>query len=118
MAVTGRLRRVTCWVPLEKVQSVRRVQGPLQRALHVATVHVDVAGRRVDARFKDRDEHEADRLVDELADAQPRRAHPAAGRRAASRAAALTAPAARRASVVGTGVDPVTSRFSGARSAN
>ena len=33
MAVTGRLRRVTCWVPLEKVQSVRRVQGPLQRAL-------------------------------------------------------------------------------------
>jgi putative membrane protein len=68
MAVTGRLRRVTCWVPLEKIQSVRRVQGPLQRALHVATVHVDVAGRRVDARFKDRDEHEADRLVDELAE--------------------------------------------------
>lgn len=67
-AVTGRLRRVTCWVPLEKIQSVRRVQGPLQRALHVATVHVDVAGRRVDARFKDRDEHEADRLVDELAE--------------------------------------------------
>jgi putative membrane protein len=68
MAVTGRLRRVTCWVPLEKVQSVRRVQGPLQRALRVATVHVDVAGRRVDATFKDRDEHEADRLVDELAE--------------------------------------------------
>jgi putative membrane protein len=68
MAVTGRLRRVTCWVPLEKVQSVRRVQGPLQRALHVATVHVDVAGRRVDARFEDRDEHEADRLVAELAE--------------------------------------------------
>jgi putative membrane protein len=68
MAVTGRLRRVTCWVPLEKVQSVRRVQGPVQRALRVATVHVDVAGRRVDARFKDRDEHEADRLVDQLAE--------------------------------------------------
>ena len=67
VAVTGRLRRVTCWVPLEKVQSVRRVQGPLQRALRVATVHVDVAGRRVDASFKDRDVDEADRLVDELA---------------------------------------------------
>lgn len=66
-AVTGRLRRVTCWVPLEKVQSVRRVQGPLQRRLHVATVHVDVAGRRVEAVFTDRDEDEADRLVDELA---------------------------------------------------
>jgi len=46
---------------------VRRVQGPLQRALRVATVHVDVAGRRVDASFKDRDVDEADRLVDELA---------------------------------------------------
>jgi putative membrane protein len=67
IAVTGRLRRVTCWVPIEKVQSVRRVQGPLQRRLRVATVHVDVAGRRVDASFKDRDEDEADRLVDELA---------------------------------------------------
>jgi putative membrane protein len=67
VATTGRLRRVTCWVPLEKVQSVRRVQGPLQRALHVATVHVDVAGRHVDAAFKDRDEDEANRLVDVLA---------------------------------------------------
>ena len=67
VAVTGRLRRVTCWVPLEKVQSVRRVQGPVQRALRLATVHVDIAGRRVDAAFKDRDVYEADRLVDELA---------------------------------------------------
>jgi len=66
VAVTGRLRRVTCWVPLEKVQSVRRVQGPLQRRLRVATVHVDVAGRRIDAAFKDRDQDEADRLVEEL----------------------------------------------------
>ena len=46
VAVTGRVQRVTCWVPLEKAQSVRRVQGPVQRALHLATVHVDVAGRR------------------------------------------------------------------------
>jgi putative membrane protein len=66
VATTGRLRRVTAWVPLEKVQSVRRVQGPLQRALRVASVHLDVAGRRVDASFKDRDVVEADRLVEDL----------------------------------------------------
>jgi putative membrane protein len=66
VATTGRLRRVTCWVPLEKVQSVRRVQGPVQRALKVATVHVDAAGRRAQASFKDRDVGEAGRLVDEL----------------------------------------------------
>lgn len=66
VATTGRLRRVTAWVPLEKVQSVRRVQGPVQRALGVATVHLDVAGRRVDASFKDRDVLEADRLVEDL----------------------------------------------------
>jgi putative membrane protein len=66
VATTGRFRRVTAWVPLEKVQSVRRVQGPVQRALGVATVHLDVAGRRVDASFKDRAVDEADRLVDDL----------------------------------------------------
>ena len=31
-------------VPLARVQSVRVVQGPLQRALGLATVHVDTAG--------------------------------------------------------------------------
>ena len=67
VAVTGRVQRVTCWVPLEKAQSVRRVQGPVQRALHLATVHVDVAGRRVGAKFRDRAADEADRLVEELA---------------------------------------------------
>jgi putative membrane protein len=67
VAVTGRLRRVTCWVPLEKVQSVRRVQGPVQRALRVASVHLDVAGRRAEALFKDRDVDEADALVERLA---------------------------------------------------
>lgn len=66
VATTGRLRRVTAWVPLEKVQSVRRVQGPVQRALGVATVHLDVAGRRVDASFKDRDVEEANQLVEDL----------------------------------------------------
>ncbi len=54
VAVTGRVQRVTCWVPLEKAQSIRRVQGPVQRALGLATVHVDVPGRRVGAKFGDR----------------------------------------------------------------
>jgi len=68
VAVTGRFRRRTCWVPLDKVQSVRRVQGPLQRRLRLATVHVDVPGRDVEAAFRDRDEQEAASLVDEIAD--------------------------------------------------
>ena len=31
------------WVPLEKSQSIRRVQGPLQRPLGLATVHGSTA---------------------------------------------------------------------------
>ncbi|MGP0032065.1 MAG: PH domain-containing protein [Acidimicrobiales bacterium] len=68
VCVTGRLRKVTTWVPLEKAQSIRRVQGPLQRRLALASVCVDVAGRRVRAEFRDRSGEEADRLVDELTD--------------------------------------------------
>ena len=66
MCVTGRLNRTTTWVPFEKTQSIRRVQGPLQRPLGLATVHVDVAGKRARAEFRDREVAEADRLVDEL----------------------------------------------------
>ena len=55
VCVTGRINRATTWVPLEKSQSIRRVQGPLQRPLGLATVHVDVAGRRTRAEFRDRD---------------------------------------------------------------
>jgi len=69
VAVTGRIRKATTWVPLEKLQSVRRVQGPLQRRLSLATVHVDAAGRRVHAIFRDRPSAEADRLVDTLSTA-------------------------------------------------
>jgi putative membrane protein len=64
--VTGRINRATTWVPLEKTQSIRRVQGPLQRPLGLATVHVDVAGKRARAEFRDREVDEADRLVAEL----------------------------------------------------
>lgn len=65
VARTGRIRRVTVWVPLEKVQSLRRVEGPVQRRLRLASVHVDTAGRAVHATLRDRDRAEAD---DALAD--------------------------------------------------
>jgi hypothetical protein len=39
----------------------------VQRALRLATVHVDVPGKRVGAKFRDRSVDEADRLVEELA---------------------------------------------------
>src|SRR5499427_1369942 len=67
VAVVGRLRRETTWVPLAKAQSVRLAQGPLQRRLKLATVHLDAAGRRVRAEFRERRQEEARALVDELA---------------------------------------------------
>jgi putative membrane protein len=63
---TGRIRRVTVWVPLEKVQSLRRVEGPVQRSLHLATVHVDTAGRALHAALRDRDRGEADEALGDL----------------------------------------------------
>jgi len=68
VCVTGRINRATTWVRLEKSQSIRRVQGPLQRPLGLATVHVDVAGKRARAEFRDREVAEADRLVEELSE--------------------------------------------------
>ena len=50
-------------MPLEKVQSLRRVQGPVQRRLNLATVHVDTAGRAVRAALRDRDTAEADQAL-------------------------------------------------------
>jgi putative membrane protein len=66
VCVTGRVNKSTTWVPLEKSQSIRRIQGPAQRLLGLATVHVDVAGRRTRAEFRDRSVAEADALVEEL----------------------------------------------------
>jgi putative membrane protein len=63
---TGRIRRVTVWVPLEKVQSLRRVEGPLQRVLSLATVHLDTAGRALHAALRDRDRREADDALGDL----------------------------------------------------
>ena len=65
---SGRLRRVTCWVPLEKVQSLRHVQGPVQRRLRLASVHVDTAGRAVHATLRDRDAAEAVGALADLTD--------------------------------------------------
>jgi len=63
---TGRIRRVTVWVPLEKVQSLRRAEGPVQRALRLATVHLDTAGRALHAALRDRDRGEADEALGDL----------------------------------------------------
>jgi putative membrane protein len=65
---SGRLRRVTSWVPLEKVQSLRQVQGPVQRRLRLASVHVDTAGRSGHATLRDRDASEASRALADLTD--------------------------------------------------
>jgi putative membrane protein len=63
VASHGRVRRTTTWVPLEKAQSIRWVQGPVQRRLGLASVLVDVAGRRVTASIKDRTAAEADAIL-------------------------------------------------------
>lgn len=77
-ATSGRLRRVTSWVPLEKVQSLRHVQGPLQRRLRLASVHADTAGKAVHATLRDRDAVEAGDALAELTDlARAARRNPA-----------------------------------------
>ena len=59
VASRGRISRKTTWVPLEKLQSVRWVQGPVQRKLGLASVRLDVAGKRVTANLEDRGAAEA-----------------------------------------------------------
>jgi putative membrane protein len=66
VTTTGRIRRVTAWVPLAKVQSFRRVQGPVQRRLRLASIHLDTAGRSVHANLRDRDVQEADSVLGSL----------------------------------------------------
>jgi putative membrane protein len=67
VTVTGRLTKTTVWMRLEKLQSVRYVQGPLQRRLGLASVHGDAAGRHAHVTFRDRDAAEAATLLDRLA---------------------------------------------------
>ena len=54
-------------VPYARIQSVRVVQGPLQRRLRLATVYADTAGGR-SAPPRDRDLAEAWSLAAELAE--------------------------------------------------
>ena len=65
LAVTtsGRVTKATDWIPLSKVQSLRWVQGPSQRRLILATIHLDTAGRSVHAAIRDRDVAEADDIL-------------------------------------------------------
>jgi putative membrane protein len=66
VTTSGRLQRATDWVPLAKVQSVRLVEGPIQRRLRLSSVHLDTAGRKVRAVIRDRDGGESARLLVEL----------------------------------------------------
>jgi putative membrane protein len=66
VATSGRLTRVTYWVPLAKVQSLRRVEGPVQRQLGLATVHLDTAGRGARAALRDLDRGDADAALADL----------------------------------------------------
>jgi putative membrane protein len=68
VASRGRVSRKTTWVPLEKVQSIRWVQGPLQRRLGLGSVRLDVAGRRVSGDIEDRSQAEASDLLARLPD--------------------------------------------------
>lgn len=66
VATSGRVQKVTEWVPLAKVQSIRLVEGPVQRLLGVATVHLDTAGRNIHVAARDRDVKECSQLLREL----------------------------------------------------
>ncbi|WP_433386429.1 PH domain-containing protein [Micromonospora sp. KLBMP9576] len=62
---SGLLTRQLALVPYARIQSVRVVQGPLQRRLRLATVHADTAGG-AGAAARDRDLAEAWALAAEL----------------------------------------------------
>jgi putative membrane protein len=68
VASRGRVSRKTTWVPLEKVQSIRWVQGPVQRRLGLASVRLDVAGKRVSASIQDRGAAEGREIFGSLPD--------------------------------------------------
>jgi putative membrane protein len=59
----GLFRRQTDIVPHRKIQSLRLVQGPWQRALGLATLHLDTAGTRIRARAPHRSRDEAEQLA-------------------------------------------------------
>jgi len=68
VSTTGRLARVKDWVPLTKVQSIRRAEGPVQRRLGLATVLIDTAGKRFGAALRDVDGSESFDDLERLTD--------------------------------------------------
>jgi putative membrane protein len=81
VTTSGRLRRVTDRVPLAKVQSIRWTEGPVQRRLRLASIHLDTAGRSVFCVARDRDAAEAREILTVLPDkCRQARSHPAAPR--------------------------------------
>lgn len=66
VARDGLLTRRLAVVPYPRIQSIRVVQGPLQRLLRLATVHVDTAGQTAGGLAPYRDVREVRALVVEL----------------------------------------------------
>jgi putative membrane protein len=75
----GLIARELSVVPYPRIQSVRLRQGPVQRLLRLATVHVDVAGG-TGAIAPHRDVAEAVAIASELADRSRRARHDGADR--------------------------------------
>ena len=68
VATSGVVTTTTDVAPLAKVQSLRVTQGPYERPLGLATLHVDTAGRRLPgAAVLHRDAAEAAELLEEVA---------------------------------------------------
>ena len=63
----GRLRRELTLVPHERTQSVRLTQGPFQRRLGLATVHVDLPPGSFSAQARHREQMEARRMIEDQA---------------------------------------------------
>ncbi len=66
VSVSGRVRRLTEYAPLSKLQSIRSEQGPFQRLLRVSSIHLDVAGRRTSVRWLHRLTGEVSQLMELL----------------------------------------------------
>jgi putative membrane protein len=66
VSARGRVRRLTEFAPLAKLQSIRSERGPVQRWLGIGSIHLDIAGRRSSVRWLHRAADEAAALMEEL----------------------------------------------------
>jgi putative membrane protein len=100
----GLLTRELQLVPYARLQSVRVVQGPVQRLLRLATVHADTAGGR-SASARDRDVNDAWALAEHLSIRAPHaRAAPLSSAALFPTGPFPTAPPAGAAQPAGTGL--------------